>query len=1077
MFSTESEVAFNRYGESHPASDLDPQEMRRLLAAYDHLLDRHMPPSILVDEFWNLVDTFGDAAQYMRLRSRRPTKCLLELVNEPLKEFLIDSRRRLQQGEHSICHALHLSGDHDTSGRSLTQVRITQVPLGLEDRIYFLIRFEHLTAGPVYHSPFSGYPPADAVSPQYVCEPVAPEFESTSLSNVSTTALSDAAVLGGAAHGVSVPFGPGQPLHEFAIKTRLAVIFIDLELRIRYFSPRAAEKFNLVPHDVGRRLQTFSGGLELSDLIDRINAVIHTGDRDQMEVGLPKQERYYILRIAPDFCGETIQGVILTAIDLTSIDARHQQQQLLSQVVLSTNDAVVGRDRENRITIWNAAAEELFGYSPAEAIGQSASLIVPEGHEMEHCQALRMLQKGGYLEHFESIRRTKDGRLLSVSVRMSPIYDDEHRLIGMSTIERDVSMLRESQQRLVHNERKLYEFYHQSPDLCCTIDLTNDTIVECNDRLCDQLGFDRRDIIGRHVWELSAPENKAAAFDLLAKLHQDQRVEDGEMDLRRCNGGTMPVSLFAQTYCDPASGLNQARLIWRDMSSIRAREADARESESRYRMSFQNSAIGIAHLDLNGCYTEANKRMCDIVGYSAQELKGLPIDQISHPDDALNQVTLSNLFRSGETTFHLQKRYIHKSGKEIWASVAVTLERDLSGKPVAYHLYVEDISERKELENELRHAISQRDQFLAMLSHELRNPLGAILNTCNLLSRKSQLPKRMHQPISIVSRQARQMAELLDDLLDVSRITSGKIKLEKTRTLLADIVDEAIESQQGLAQQRQQRLLVTYADEPLHVYGDHSRLVQVVVNLLNNAIKYSGEGREIKVALEKRGRFGVIRVKDQGVGIEPELIESLFEMFAQKDSTLDRSSGGMGLGLHLVRKLVEFHNGKVIGRSEGVGRGSEFIVRLPLVKRVVKQKGAPQVERCTPSPALLIRKPIQSIAVVEDIADARNMLVALLQADDYQVQSAEDGLAGLQLILASRPDLAIVDIGLPKMDGFEVARRVRQQVPKSELTMVALSGYGQESDQEKALAAGFDFHLVKPLNHARLEAILARGKG
>lgn len=1061
MFSTESEIAFSRYGEAHPASELTPQEMRILLAAYDHLLDRHMPAAILVDDFWNVVDTYGEAAQYMRRRSRRPTNSLIEQSGEPLKEFLVESRRRLMHGEESICHTLHLGCDSDTGPAPLTQVRITPVPLGIDARTYYLVRFESIAPQCPSRVAPDGYYVAGLLgktSPvqQLVREPIADEFEIASPASVHT--------------------GPVQPLHQFAVKTQLAVIFVDLELRIRYFTPRAAEKFNLEPHDVGRRLQTFSGGLEQTDLIDRINAVIHTGDRDEMEVGLHKQDKYYVLRIAPDFHGESIQGVILTAIDLTSIDSRHQQLQLLSQVVVSTNDAVIGRDRENRITIWNTAAEELFGYSAQEAIGKPASLIVPDGHEMEYCQSLRMLQKGGYLEHFESIRRAKDGRMINVSVRMSPIYDEEHRLIGMSTIERDVSMLRESHQQLIHNERKFYEFYHQSPDLCCTIDLINDTIIECNDRLCTQLGLDRRDVVGRHVSELSTPESKAAAFDLLQKLHQSQRVEDGEMELRRQSGGGLPVSLYAQACCDPAAGLNHARLIWRDMSSIRAREADVRESESRNRMSFQNSGIGIAHLDLSARYVQANKRMCDIVGYTADELQGMPIAQISHPDDALNEAALAKLFQAGECTFHLQKRYIHKSGKEIWASVVLTAERDLRGKALAYHMYVEDISERKELENNLRHAISQRDQFLAMLSHELRNPLGAILNTCNLLSRKTQLPKRMQQPISIVSRQAKQMAELLDDLLDVSRITSGKIKLEKTRTLLSDIVDEAIESQHGLAAQRQQRLLVTYADEPLHVNGDHSRLVQVVVNLLNNAIKYSGEGREIKVSLEKRGRFGVIRVKDQGVGIEPELIESLFEMFAQKDSTLDRSSGGMGLGLHLVRKLVEFHKGKVIGRSEGVGKGSEFIVRLPLVKKTIKRKSSPPVEFRGTTPTAAGPGPIKSIAVVEDIADSRNMLVALLQADDYQVKSAGDGAAGLELILAQRPDLAIVDIGLPKLDGFEVARQVRLQIPKSELTMVALSGYGQESDQEKALAAGFDFHLVKPLNHARLEAILARGK-
>jgi len=418
-------------------------------------------------------------------------------------------------------------------------------------------------------------------------------------------------------------------------------------------------------------------------------------------------------------------------------------------------------------------------------------------------------------------------------------------------------------------------------------------------------------------------------------------------------------------------------------------------------------------------------------------------------------------------TYKLEKRYVHKSGREVWVSVFVSLERDAVGKPIACHSYIEDISARKELECELRSAIQQRDQFLAMLSHELRNPLGAILNTCAVLNRRKSFSKGVQGPISIVTRQARQMAELLDDLLDVSRITTGKIKLEKAMVDLSKIADEAVESQQALAASRGQRLAVTYCDESLQVFGDRSRLVQVVVNLLNNAIKYTGDGGSICVLLEKHGRVGRIRVKDNGVGLEPEQIESLFEMFAQKDATLDRSGGGMGLGLHLVRKLVDFHSGRVIGKSEGLGKGSEFVVELPL-----------SVRRATgPRPVSTVRAPqrskIKRIVVVEDIDDARKMLVALLEADNYQVYSAADGEAGLQMILKEKPDLAIVDIGLPKLDGYEVAKRVRAQLSSDQVRLVALTGYGQDADHENVMNAGFDTHLVKPLNHTRLEKILA----
>lgn len=575
----------------------------------------------------------------------------------------------------------------------------------------------------------------------------------------------------------------------------------------------------------------------------------------------------------------------------------------------------------------------------------------------------------------------------------------------------------------------------------------------------------------------------------------------------------------------------------------------AGQAEAFYLTAAQHSAIGITQCDPQGRYLLANQRFCSMVGYPMEMLADLTFSDLTHPEDLPHELTLRQQLLDGEIeTYHLEKRYLHRSGQEVWASLFVSLERDDVGLPAKFHAYVEDISSQKALENDLRQAIRQRDQFLAILSHELRNPLGAIINSCAVLERHRLQVSHLDQAVAVVNRQAKQMAELLDDLLDVSRITAGKIKLDKTPLQLAAIVDEAIESQQSLAAARGQRLTVTFCDDPLHVFGDRSRLVQIVVNLLNNAIKYTGEGGTITVSLDKdpQGRHGRISVTDTGVGLEPRQIESLFEMFAQQDATLDRSGGGMGLGLHLVRRLVDFHSGRVYGRSPGLGHGSEFTVELPLSTRPrqarrsgrlppawspIPTKAAPPTPNTdpattaptTPHQQIVVddpRRPAQPtsnhappsdlppsdlppsdltggdrtasdisasrskrIVVVEDMDDARRMLVALLKADGYQVWAAADGQAGLELILQQRPDLAIVDIGLPQLDGYEVARRVRQQLKRDPagptqprrqpMQLVALTGYGQESDHAAVLQAGFDAHLVKPLSPSRLEKILA----
>jgi len=693
---------------------------------------------------------------------------------------------------------------------------------------------------------------------------------------------------------------------------------------------------------------------------------------------------------------------------------------------------------------------------------------VPDAETEEHQNSQRVFRRDPHVNHFDASRRNKRGELLRVSVRLSPVLDDENRIVGISTIERDISAKAAMADQLSQSEKMLEAFYDRSPEICCSIDASSGLVTACNDTMSRQLEWSRDEIIGRSIIDLQSEACREKVRECLERLKHTGMLHGEELELRRRDGGILPVSLCATAIYDRDGRIVGGRAVWRDLTPLKAKDELIRQGETRYRNSFQNSAIGIAHCDLNGRYILANRRLCEIVGYSYEELSLRTFAEITHPDDLHQELTLRmRLIEQEIETYKLEKRYVHKSGHEVWVSVFVSLERDAAGKPIACHSYIEDISARKELECELRSAIQQRDQFLAMLSHELRNPLGAILNTCAVLNRRKTFAKSAQGPISIVTRQARQMAELLDDLLDVSRITTGKIKLEKTTVELSKIADEAVESQQALAASRGQRLAVTYCDEPLLVFGDRSRLVQVVVNLLNNAIKYTGDGGSISVLLEKHGRVGRIRVKDNGVGLEPEQIESLFEMFAQKDATLDRSGGGMGLGLHLVRKLVDFHSGRVIGKSEGLGKGSEFVVELPLSAR----------RPVGPRPVSTVRSPqrskIKRIVVVEDIDDARKMLVALLEADNYQVYSAADGEAGLQMILKEKPDLAIVDIGLPKLDGYEVAKRVRMQLSSDQVRLVALTGYGQDADHENVMNAGFDTHLVKPLNHTRLEKILA----
>jgi CheY-like chemotaxis protein len=333
-----------------------------------------------------------------------------------------------------------------------------------------------------------------------------------------------------------------------------------------------------------------------------------------------------------------------------------------------------------------------------------------------------------------------------------------------------------------------------------------------------------------------------------------------------------------------------------------------------------------------------------------------------------------------------------------------------------------------------------------------------------LLRRPAPSPALLERATAIVERQARHLGRLLDDLLDVSRITRGRIDLRWETVSLAEAVGRAVEAARPLVDERRQTLTLTLPDAPLHVQADPTRLEQIVVNILNNAAKYTPPEGRISVRVSDEEGHAVVRVADTGVGIAPEMLPRIFDLFAQGDQSLAHTSGGLGVGLTLVHRLVELHGGRVAVHSDGPGRGSEFTIRLPLSRSHpgAGPAGAAAAERCPPAAVLLI----------EDNADARETLRALLEAEGHRVDEAVDGAAGLARAETARPDIALIDIGLPGIDGYEVARRLRARLGARPI-LVAISGYGQLNDRLRSLAAGFDAHLTKPVAADNLAATLA----
>jgi signal transduction histidine kinase len=381
-----------------------------------------------------------------------------------------------------------------------------------------------------------------------------------------------------------------------------------------------------------------------------------------------------------------------------------------------------------------------------------------------------------------------------------------------------------------------------------------------------------------------------------------------------------------------------------------------------------------------------------------------------------------------------------------------------------------DVTDRLRAEEALKEADRRKDEFLAMLAHELRNPLAPIRNALYIMKQASADPAVLCQVREMMERQVHHMTRMVDDLLDVSRITRGKIELRKEIVDLASVMERTVEAIRPLLEDRQQTLTVDLPPEPVRLAADPTRLEQVLANLLNNAAKYTDQGGHIGLSARREASELVLRVRDTGEGIAPDMLTCIFEPFVQADRVLHQSQGGLGIGLTLVRRLVEMHGGTVAAHSDGPGKGSEFVVRLPalLPKQPIGAEGSAG-ERGESVGAARQRR----ILVVDDNVDAAESLAILLRLLGHDVRVAHDGPAGLAAVEAAPPDLVFLDIGMPVMNGYEVAQRLRQRPGPDHVVLVAVTGWGQEEDRRRSREAGFDHHLVKPVEPEALRQVLA----
>jgi signal transduction histidine kinase/ActR/RegA family two-component response regulator len=403
----------------------------------------------------------------------------------------------------------------------------------------------------------------------------------------------------------------------------------------------------------------------------------------------------------------------------------------------------------------------------------------------------------------------------------------------------------------------------------------------------------------------------------------------------------------------------------------------------------------------------------------------------------------------------------------IFAAMAYQVRLSIAAQVKANEELQARIAERLRAEDALREADRNKSEFLAMLAHELRNPLAPVRNALEILRRSGDDQQNVKPVIQMMERQVAQMVRLVDDLLDMSRISRNKMELRKNAIELASVVHQAVEAARPLCASMAHELIVTLPPEPIYVKADAGRLAQVVGNLLNNACKFTEKGGRIQLTVGREDDQAVIRVQDTGIGIAREHLPDIFDMFVQGDTSLERARDGLGVGLTLVKTLVELHDGTVEANSAGVGKGSEFVVRLPLVSAA--RPTSPQAPVVKP-----VAMPVRRILVVDDNKDSADSLATLLKLMGHEVHTAHDGVEAVDTAAQVEPEVILLDIGLPRLNGYEAARRIREQRRTgSTLTLVALSGWGQEEDRRRSEAAGFDAHLVKPVDLDALSNLLA----
>lgn len=730
-------------------------------------------------------------------------------------------------------------------------------------------------------------------------------------------------------------------------------------------------------------------------------------------------------------------------------------------------------DLEGFITSWNRGAERLTGYSETEAVGRHFSMLYP-GTLMDKSHAdheLAMAQRYGRYED-EGVRMRKNGTQYQAQITLWRVDDNEGRTIGYAKITRDITALKEAQRResqLFESENRFRLMVESIQDYAMFMVDQNGIITSWNRGAERLTGYTEPEAVGQSfsiLYPKGGLTEGHAVFEL-AMARQNGRYEEEGVRVRR-DGSTYHALINVWPVEDKTGQIIGFAKITRDITERKRTEQALKNSEAKFRTITDAMPQMVWSALPDGRQDYINQQWFLFTGVSAAVTRADGWLELVHPDDRIGvDQSWRRAIATGDS-YEAQFRLHHISNTYRWTLARALPVRNEEGEIIRWMGTLTDIHEQKRAEAELQESARRKDEFLAMLAHELRNPLAPIRNSTLLIQRLAEPDGAVKGALDVIERQVNHMTRLIDDLLDVARISRGKIELRRESFEFGELIRDTANDFQSDFDNKQVQLNLELPDVPLWLFADRTRIAQAIGNLLHNALKFTEVNGRVSVTLtsdEINGKpFGTLRVADTGVGIEPGLLDQLFAPFIQGNQGLARSQGGLGLGLALIKGFVVLHGGKVHAFSAGLGCGAEFVVQLPLVASLAN---SPEV------PAMSFIKRLK-IVLIDDNQDMVATLAALLEMEGHRVLTAFEGDSGIALIAAEKPDLVFCDIGLPgDKDGYAVARLLRSQPALASTYIVALSGYGQEKDKRLALEAGFNEHLLKPVDFKSLAEIIA----